>query len=151
MRAVPRRQDASSDWSARWSAGGGEAYDRAALAKLYGDDVDARPLPATLVRGKAHEQAVAVAVLGEARRTEALPGIARQLVHPYPLVRYYAKRAVDTLADRRWDMISIGRHPRSSRRYGRACGRPSLNLFRRRCPPSHARGPMTPTKIDEVK
>ena len=54
----------------------------------------------TLMRGKAHEQAVAVAVLGEARRTEALPGIARQLVNPFPLVRYYAKRAVDTLADR---------------------------------------------------
>ena len=77
----------------------GRKYDRAALANLYGT-VDARPLQATLMRGKAHEQAVAVAVLGEAGRKEALPGIARQLANPFPLVRYYAKRAVDALAER---------------------------------------------------
>ena len=52
------------------------------------------------MRGKAHEQAVAVAVLGEARRTEALPGVARQLANPFPLVRYYARRALDALAPR---------------------------------------------------
>jgi len=39
-------------------------------------------------------------VLGEARRTESLPGIARQLANPFPLVRYYAKRAVDGMAAR---------------------------------------------------
>ena len=50
------------------------------------------------MRGKAHEQAVAVAVLGEAHRTEALPAVARQLANPFPLVRYYARRAVDALA-----------------------------------------------------
>jgi len=77
----------------------GRKYDRAALANLYGT-LEARPLPATLMRGKAHEQAVALAVLGEAHRTEALPGIARQLVNPFPLVRYYAKRSVDALAER---------------------------------------------------
>src|SRR4051812_40251073 len=77
----------------------GRKYDRAALANLYGT-LDARPLQATLMRGKAHEQAVAVAVLGDAGRKEALPGIARQLANPFPLVRYYAKRAVDALADR---------------------------------------------------
>ena len=52
------------------------------------------------MRGKAHEQAVAIAVLGDARRTEALPGVARQLANPFPLVRYYARRAVDALAPR---------------------------------------------------
>ena len=88
-----------ADLVGKMEAWWGRKYDRAALANLYGT-VDARPLQATLMRGKAHEQAVAVAVLGEARRTEALPGIARQLVNPFPLVRYYAKRAVDTLADR---------------------------------------------------
>jgi len=77
----------------------GRKYDRAALANLYGT-LEARPLPATLMRGKAHEQAVAVAVLGEAHRTEALPGIARQLANPFPLVRHYAKRSVDVLAER---------------------------------------------------
>jgi predicted CXXCH cytochrome family protein len=77
----------------------GRRYDRAALANLYGA-VDARPLPATLVRGKAHEQAVAIAVLGDAGRKEALPAVARQLANPFPLVRYYARRAVDALAPR---------------------------------------------------
>jgi predicted CXXCH cytochrome family protein len=77
----------------------GRRYDRAALATLYGT-VDARPLPATLMRGRAHEQAVAVAVLGEAGRKEALPAVARQLANPFPLVRYYARRAVDALAAR---------------------------------------------------
>ena len=77
----------------------GRKYDRAALENLYGT-LEARPLQATLMRGKAHEQAVAVAVLGEAHRTEALPGIARQLVNPFPLVRYYARRAVDGMVPR---------------------------------------------------
>ena len=87
-----------ADLVGKMEAWWGRKYDRAALANLYGT-VDARPLQATLMRGKAHEQAVAVAVLGDARRKEALPGIARQLVNPFPLVRYYAKRAVDTLSD----------------------------------------------------
>ena len=77
----------------------GRKYDRAALANLYGT-LEARPLPATLMRGKAHEQAVAVTVLGDARRTETLPGVARQLANPFPLVRYYARRAFDALAPR---------------------------------------------------
>jgi predicted CXXCH cytochrome family protein len=77
----------------------GRRYDRAALANLYGT-LDARPLPATLMRGKAHEQAVAIAVLGDAGRKEALPAVARQLANPFPLVRYYARRAVDALAAR---------------------------------------------------
>ena len=67
----------------------GRKYDRAALANLYGT-LEARPLPATLMRGKAHEQAVAMAVLGDARRTEALPGIgapAREPVSARALLR----------------------------------------------------------------
>ena len=79
--------------------GGASSYDRAALTELYGT-LDARLLAATLMRGKPHEQAVAMAVLGEAGRTEALPGVARQLANPFPLVRYYARRAVDALAPR---------------------------------------------------
>ena len=129
----------------------GRKYDRAALANLYGT-VDARPLQATLMRGKAHEQAVAVAVLGDARRTEALPGIARQLANPFPLVRYYARRAVDALAARPCP-VDLDRTTPRDRRGGarRASRRPSPNPCRRRCPPSHARGPMTPTKTDEAR
>jgi predicted CXXCH cytochrome family protein len=74
----------------------GRRYDRAALAALYGS-LDARPLEATLARGKAHEQAVALATLGAAHATAALPAVARQLVNPFPLVRYYAQRALAAL------------------------------------------------------
>jgi predicted CXXCH cytochrome family protein len=74
----------------------GKRYDRGRLAALYGD-LEALPLEATLARGKPHEQAVALGVLGEAGVKAALPAAARQLVSPIPLVRYYARRAVDEL------------------------------------------------------
>jgi predicted CXXCH cytochrome family protein len=80
----------------------GKRYDRARLAALYGD-LDARPLEATLARGKPHEQATALGVLAEARatageaRAASRTAAARQLANPIPLVRYYARRAVDAL------------------------------------------------------
>ena len=74
----------------------GKRYDRGALTRLYGD-LNANVLLATVARGKAHEQAPAMAVLGEKRISAALPVIARQLVHPIPLVRYYARRAVEAI------------------------------------------------------
>jgi hypothetical protein len=52
---------------------------------------------ATVEHGKPHEQAPAMAVLGERRERAALAPIARQLVNPIPLVRYYARRAVDAI------------------------------------------------------
>ena len=74
----------------------GRRYDRAALTTLYGS-LDAEPLAATLERGRAHEQAVALATLGAAHVTGAAPAVARQLVNPFPLVRYYARRALEAL------------------------------------------------------
>ena len=74
----------------------GKAYDRGRLAELYGA-LDALPLLATLERGKAHEQAVAIATLGEAGVSAGLAPVARQLTNPFPLVRYYARRAVEQL------------------------------------------------------
>ncbi|HXJ22724.1 MAG TPA: cytochrome c3 family protein [Polyangia bacterium] len=74
----------------------GRRYDRAMLQVLYGS-LDALPLEATVDRGKAHEQAVAVAALGAAGATGATPAVARQLVNPFPLVRYYARRALAAL------------------------------------------------------
>jgi len=75
----------------------GKRYDRAALARLYGGDLDANALLATVERGKPHEQAPAMAVLGEQRVRAALAPIARQLVNPIPLVRFYARRAIDAI------------------------------------------------------
>src|SRR5262249_38390762 len=74
----------------------GKRSDRDALRALYGD-LAARPLVATLARGKAHEQAAALGALGEARAAEALPAVARQLTSPIPLVRYYARKALEEI------------------------------------------------------
>jgi predicted CXXCH cytochrome family protein len=75
----------------------GRSYDRDALVKLYGA-LDANVLLATAERGKPHEQAVAFQLLGDAKTKAAAPILASQLTHPYPLVRGYAKRALDAIA-----------------------------------------------------
>jgi len=75
----------------------GKHYDRAGLRALYGDDLSVNALAATLERGKPHEQAVAIAVLGQSGDRAAIPAIAAQLAHDYPLVRYFAQRALQLL------------------------------------------------------
>jgi predicted CXXCH cytochrome family protein len=64
--------------------------------QLYGS-LDANVLRATLELGRAHEQAVAIGVLGEAHARDAAPLIARQLANEYPLVREWAKNALDEM------------------------------------------------------
>jgi predicted CXXCH cytochrome family protein len=73
-----------------------ERYPRQRLQELYGS-LDARVMRATLERGKAHEQVVAMATLAEAHAVDAAPLIARQLTSEYPLVREWARRALGTL------------------------------------------------------
>ncbi len=82
-------------------------YDRAALVRLYGS-LEARPLEATLANGRAHEQATALGVLRQLatadpkekqRALSVAPLIAAQLTHPYPLLRYYAARALEAIFD----------------------------------------------------
>lgn len=85
-----------------------KSYDRGALAKLYGDDLKVNAISATLVRGKPHEQAVAIATLGEKRDRTALPSITPHLAHAYPLVRYYAARALQTITGERVE-LDLGR------------------------------------------
>jgi hypothetical protein len=70
--------------------------DRGALRRLYGD-LRARPLAATVQRGLAHEQATAIAALGELRVRAAVPAIAAQLAHPIPLVRFVARHALERI------------------------------------------------------
>ena len=75
----------------------GKKADRAALRDLYGEDLRVNAIRATLARGKPHEQAAAIAVLGDARDATAIALIAPHLAHDYPLVRYYAKRALELI------------------------------------------------------
>jgi hypothetical protein len=113
----------------------GKRYDRARLAELYGG-LDVLPLPATLARGKAHEQATALGVLGEARVAAALPAAARQLTNPFPLVRYYARRAVEQIRGAPCD-VDLDRPT------------PEIEAAARRCVPALAPAPaLTPAPAE---
>jgi len=78
-------------------------YDRAALLALYGD-MSASPLLSTLARGKAHEQATAIYVLGERGDRSALVPIGQSLTNRFPLVRYFGREALQKLAGRPCDI-----------------------------------------------
>lgn len=73
--------------------------DRGALKKLYGDDLETNVMRATLFRGKPHEQAVAMMALTSESGAKQNPiaVIAPHLAHDYPLVRFYARRALEQI------------------------------------------------------
>ena len=76
----------------------GKSYDRARLRGLYGPDLTrADPLVETLARGKPHEQAVALALVGARGDKSVAPLVAAQLTHPIPILRYYAVAALEQL------------------------------------------------------
>ena len=125
----------------------GRKYDRAALANLYGS-LEARPLPATLMRGKAHEQAVAVAVLGDAH---ADGGAARRRPparEPVPAGALLRARARSTRCRRaRAQSTWIDRRRRSWRRCAPASPRRFRTWSPPSCPPNNPRAASRPTKI----
>ncbi|HUJ61005.1 MAG TPA: cytochrome c3 family protein [Kofleriaceae bacterium] len=75
----------------------GKTFDRDQLRALYGPDLSVNAIRATLARGKPHEQAVAIVVLGERKDRADLPALVPMLWHEYPLVRYFAQRALQTI------------------------------------------------------
>ena len=77
----------------------GKHYDRNVLVKLYGR-LEANPLAAAIAYGKPHEAATAAAALGERGGAEAIPLIVPVLTNPYPLVRYFARRALEQASGR---------------------------------------------------
>jgi predicted CXXCH cytochrome family protein len=76
-----------------------ESYSREKLRQLYGNDLNANVLVRTLERGKPHEQAVAIATLGDQRVQSALPLLVPELTHEYPLLRFYAKAAIEHITE----------------------------------------------------
>lgn len=78
--------------------------DRVALKKLYGDDLDTNVMRATLFRGKPHEQAVAMISMIGAKVPNPVPALAPHLAHEYPLVRFYAKRALEEITGQKIDL-----------------------------------------------
>ena len=71
----------------------GKTFDRAVERELYGS-LDVNVLEATLAKGKPHEKAVALHLLGERRVRGQARAIAAELVGEYPLVRTYADVAL---------------------------------------------------------
>jgi len=76
-------------------------YDRGALERLYGAELGVNVLAATLARGKPHEQVVAIQVLGRERRADATDAIVAQLQHDYPLLRFFARDALERITGER--------------------------------------------------
>jgi Doubled CXXCH motif (Paired_CXXCH_1) len=74
-------------------------YPRQGLERLYGS-LDANVIRSTLERGKAHERVVAIAILGEAHAADAARLVGRELLNEYPLVREWAKRAMESMLGR---------------------------------------------------
>ncbi|HTR51004.1 MAG TPA: cytochrome c3 family protein [Kofleriaceae bacterium] len=72
-------------------------YDRAAVQRLYGADLAVNAIRATLERGKPHEQAVAIVTLADFNQRDAIAALVPMLWHEYPLVRYFAKRALQRI------------------------------------------------------
>jgi predicted CXXCH cytochrome family protein len=78
----------------------GKRYDRQELTGRYGS-LEQNAVVATLERGKPHEQAVALALLDPSLHAGALELATGQFDNRYPLVRYYARAAVQRLTGRR--------------------------------------------------
>ena len=66
------------------------------LRALYGD-LSQSPITVSLARGKPHERAVAMVVSARDGNRAALPLIAAELDDPYPLVRFFARDAIEKL------------------------------------------------------
>jgi len=74
-------------------------YDRAALRALYGEDLSVSPLVAAL-RGKPHEQITAAGVLGQRGTRASAAALVPLLSAEIPLVRYWAREAMERLVGR---------------------------------------------------
>ncbi len=89
----------------------GKRYDRAALARLYGGDLEVNALLATVEHGKPHEQAPAMAVLGEKRVSGGAGADRAPAREPDP-----ARALLRAARGRRDPRRAVRRRPRSARR-----------------------------------
>jgi hypothetical protein len=79
-------------------------YDRSALTALYGSDLKVNALAATLTWGKPHERAVAAAIAGDDHRRDLVGPVIAVLDDRYPLVRFFAARALEHITGTALDL-----------------------------------------------
>jgi predicted CXXCH cytochrome family protein len=73
----------------------GKRYDRTQLKRLYGADLRQNPVRLALLGGKPHEQALAADIAARHELPGTTDGIVALLDNPYPLVRYFARHALE--------------------------------------------------------
>ncbi len=81
-----------------------KSFDKHRLAILYGPNLDVNAIYATLVRGKAHERLTAAGALGERGKPTDAEALVPLLADDYPLVRRFAKRAIERLRGAPFDV-----------------------------------------------
>lgn len=75
----------------------GMSYDETKMRELYGENLDQNAILATLALGKPHEKAPALFVAGRAKMNAAARYAEEELTGPYPIVRGYALRALESI------------------------------------------------------
>lgn len=82
----------------------GKRYDRAKLRRLYGADLRGNAVRLTLLGGKPHEQVLAADIAARQGLPGTTNGIALLLDNPYPLVRYFARDALERRTGRKLEL-----------------------------------------------
>ncbi|MGH7285698.1 MAG: cytochrome c3 family protein [Polyangiaceae bacterium] len=72
-------------------------YDENKIRALYGENLDQNAILATLATGKPHEKAPALFVAGQTKMKTAAGYAEQELTGPYPIVRGYALRALESM------------------------------------------------------
>ncbi|MEO9232373.1 MAG: hypothetical protein ABI421_03475 [Polyangiaceae bacterium] len=73
------------------------SFDENKVASLYAGNLDQNAILATLANGKSHEKAPALFVAGQTKMLAAAGYAAQEMTGPYPIVRGYAERALETI------------------------------------------------------
>jgi predicted CXXCH cytochrome family protein len=73
------------------------SFDENKVAALYAGNLDQNAILATLANGKPHEKAPALFVAGQTKMIAAAGYAAQEMSGPYPIVRGYAVRALESI------------------------------------------------------
>ncbi|NUO54143.1 MAG: hypothetical protein HOV80_35295 [Polyangiaceae bacterium] len=102
--AICHADTSTKDLLATMSSWWNKSFDTGRVERLYGGSLDGSNLRRTLEIGKPHEQAVAIGVLADRGKTSDACSLAEQVKHAYPIVRYFAKHAVEKLTKQPLDI-----------------------------------------------
>jgi predicted CXXCH cytochrome family protein len=73
------------------------SFDENKVASLYAGNLEQNAILATLANGKPHEKAPALFIAGQTKMLAAAGYAAQEMTGPYPIVRGYAERALESI------------------------------------------------------